>query len=157
MVHLIANKVAIKIHFWFSLLVRLLVMFPRFKLCYSLPWNSAHSQSRDTWLYLIIFGTQLNRIKRSWYNFIIITYSSRLFVPFSWLQNRLNSHASIQFASGIFCIEVIIIRERIEDAIKVYKWLSETRHGDKSVMMRFWMDGDCRCLVSWRIYCEYRR
>jgi hypothetical protein len=36
-----------------------------------------------SWLYLIIFGTQLNRIKWSWYNFIIITHSFLLSLPHS--------------------------------------------------------------------------
>lgn len=51
----------------------------------------AHSQA---WLYLIIFGTQLNRIKRSWYNFIIITHSLRSSICWLdshlWLRKRLS-------------------------------------------------------------------
>lgn len=115
MVHLIANKAAIKIHFWkpFSSLVSALptsrYVRPDFNfvILYLRPLGKA-------WLYLIIFGTQLNRIKRSWYNFIIITYSRLFAVP---AESGLSAHALsmlIRFEKEIFCIEEIIILQRIQ-------------------------------------------
>lgn len=84
MVDLIANKVAIKIHFCFSSphnsfsLVRLQKPLGLRLLFFTLEFHP--TRLALCWLYLIIFGTQLIR-----YNFIIIAYSLIYFDFSSWL------------------------------------------------------------------------